>query len=323
MSVPGCFLPSLANHKEDEPVLLNFSQIVRLGITLFFLSSGLSFATPPDHATPFGGIDSPQVSTSKPARERIIDALESMRLPHERRPTGVAETVGWKSKPTIGMGTEPYASALKPFWKGNRFDRWRAMLSWFVIYEAEGGSPAQNSAVEIGGIEMWFFSISEGIWKRIQSDRFPSWHAAYSTNAIDKSNEKMFAEKRTTGLAATPTRHAMVHGGLSQVTTPWSNDPSRADLGAVFVSVKHRLVLKNPAVLDDRVTARLIVQAGADYYPFMGAKLADMGAAWVPGLGVGRFMMADKQWRYSTMIVVKEGYREAEILTGLPDRFDF
>lgn len=293
-------------------------------MVLFLFSSGLYGAMPPDTAISSGARDAQSVFTShEPSRERILYALESMRLPHERRPAGVPETVGWKSKPVIGMGTEPYASALKPYWKGNRFDRWRAMLGWFVIYEAEGGSPAQNSAVEIGGIEMWYLSTSERVWKRIQSDRFPSWHAVYSPNGIDKSSEKVFVEKRTTGLAATPTRHGMLHGGLSQANTPWSSDPSRSDLGAVFVSVRHRLVLKNPLAPDDRNDARLIVQAGADYYPYMGARLADLGADWVPGLGVGRFLMADKQWRYSTMIVVKEDFRETEVLSGLPDRFDY
>lgn len=255
--------------------------------------------------------------------ERIVCALQSMYIPHEVRPNGVPDHYGWKNKPSVGMGTEPYASSLRSTWSGYRFEKWRSMLSWFVVYEADGGNPAKNAAVEIGGIEMWYLSQADRIWRKLQSGIYPKWHGAYSTNAVDKAKAKVISEKRSNNLVVIPTNQSMVHGGLGHVETPWSKDPSRADLAAVFVSVKHRLVVRNPSAHDDRDKARLVVQAGADYYPFMGARVVDLNATSVPSIGLGRFLLADEHWRYSTMIVVKKGLRVKEVLSGLPDRFDY
>ena len=49
------------------------------------------------------------------------------------------------------------------------------------------------------------------------------------------------------------------------------------------------MALKDETGPDDRDDARLIVQAGADYYPFKGAKVADMAAGFfadVPDLAL-------------------------------------
>ncbi len=262
-------------------------------------------------------------TSSTTPRSRIIAALQSMQLRHEMRPSGVPETYGWKSKPSVGMGTEPYGLSVRSSWPGRRFDNWHAMLSWFVIYEAEGGNLAKNSAVEISGVELWYLSKKEFMWKRLQSDRYPKWQGAYSLNAINKSNEALYIERRSTGLVLAPTVRTMVHGGLGQVETPWNSETLRADIAAVFISVKHRLVLKDPKQTDDRFLAKLIVQAGADYYPYVGARVADLESPSVPSIGLGRFILASENWRYSTMIVVAPGIREAEVLKGLPDQFDY
>jgi hypothetical protein len=261
-------------------------------------------------------------SPNTPA-SRILAALKSMQLRHELRPAGVPENYGWKGKPSVGMGTEPYAASIRSTWPGRRFDDWHAMQGWFVIYETEGGSSARNSAVEIGGIEMWYLSRRDLTWRRLQSDQYPKWHGSYSTNAIDKSNEKPFMEKRPSGMVLAPSGQTMLHGGVGHIATPWNTETKRADLAAVFVSVKHRLVLKDATQLDDRAMAKLIVLAGADYYPYVGARLADLNAPSVPAIGLGRFLLATENWRYSTMIVVKEGISEEALLSGLPNRFDF
>lgn len=257
------------------------------------------------------------------ARDRISFALAEMQRPHELIPGGVPVGVGWRLRPGIGMGTEPYASNVRPWWPGIRFAQWKAMLSWFTVYEAEGGSPARNVAVEINGIEMWFLSASDLTWKRLQSGAVPSWRGGYASNAIDRAKESVFSSPTATGIALAPTRQSMVHGGLGQVATPWRTADDQADLAAVFVSVRHRLVKRSPDGSDDRSAARLVVQAGADYYPHIGARVADLGATYVPSVALGRFVRSAEAWRYSLMLVHGKSIDETRLLSGLPVAFDY
>lgn len=254
---------------------------------------------------------------------RLLQALKEMQLTHEAIPAGVADGVGWKTRPAEGMGTEPYASSIKPWWKGTKFAQWRSIVTWFTVYSEEGGNPAQNTGVEIAGIEAWYLSSIDGGWKRLQSSRLPTWHGAYATNAIDRSQDRIHSAPGAEGLVLAPSGRNMVHGGLGHADTPWTTDPQQADLSALLVSVRHRLVLKDEARPDDRAEARLIVQAGADYYPFKGAKVSDLNAAYVPAIGLGRFVRASPQWRYSLMVVATKGLTEMQLLKGLPVAFDF
>lgn len=276
----------------------------------------------PVAAAPATGLHAGPAAATAPA-ERVRLALKEMQLVHEAVPAGVADGVGWKTRPAEGMGTEPYASSIKPWWKGTRFAQWRSIVSWFTIYAEEGSNLAPNSAVEIAGIEAWYLSATDGVWKRLQSSRLPIWHGAYATNAIDRSQDRIHAAPGAEGLVLAPSGLNMVHGGLGHADTPWTSDPQEADLAAVLVSVRHRLVLKDVTRPDDAADAHLIVQAGADYYPFKGAKVGDMAAAYVPSIGLGRFVRASTQWRYALMVVTKKGLPESQLLRGLPAAFDF
>lgn len=272
-------------------------------------------------ATPEGRDDGWRIATMPAAR--LQRALKDMQLSHEATPAGVADGVGWKTRPAEGMGTEPYASSIKPWWKGTKFEQWRSIVTWFTIYAVEGSSFAPNAGVEVAGIETWYQSATEGVWRRLQSSRQPTWQGGYATNAIDRSQDRIHSSPGSEGLVLAPSAANMVHGGLGHVDTPWTENPLQADLGALLVSVRHRLVMKDTALPDDRSVAQFIVQAGADYYPFKGARVADMNAAYVPAIGLGRFVRASPQWRYALMLVVKKGLTEPQLLQGLPTSFDF
>lgn len=274
-------------------------------------------------AAPAGEAPSPPAAAALAPAERLRQALSDMQQVHEGVPAGVADGVGWKTRPAEGMGTEPYAASIKPWWKGTKFAQWRAIVSWFTVYAEEGGNPAENSGVEVAGVEAWYLSTTDREWKRLQSSLRPTWHGAYATNAIDRSVERIHAASSVEGLVLAPSRQNMVHGGLSHADTPWSADPERADLSALLVSVRHRLALKDAVGPDDRARARLMVQAGADYYPFSGAKVSDLNAAYVPSIGLGRFLRAGPDWRYSLMLVTRKNLSSTSLLQGLPAAFDF
>ncbi len=188
------------------------------------------------------------------------------------------------------------------------------MVTWFVIYPDESGNPAKNTAVEISGIELWSLSIKDKAWKLVQSSLTPTWSDIVAQDAINASNTKAFQTSTSTSAIYAPGPDNMMHGGLGHAVTPWNLSSGRADINALLVVIRHRLVLKDPKLADDRASARLGLQAGVDYYPFVGAKVSDLNASYVPGAGVGRFIKVTPNWRYSTTFIRSSRISEQELL---------
>lgn len=256
-----------------------------------------------------------EVGIAESPRARLQQAIADMNTPHEIVPAGVAQNVGWKFKPSIAMNTEPYGHAIGTWWKGTRYPYWRGILTWFVIYAAEGGNPAKNTAVEISGIELWYLSATTKTWRLVQANTTPVWTDAYAENAIDISRDQVFKRVDQAGASLAPSSKNIVHGGLGQAPTPWTNRADTADIDALYAVVKHRLVLKDPAGPDDRQVSRLGVQVGVDYYPWVGARVADLGAGmYLPGAGVGRFIQARSNWRYSSFVARSKRISETQLL---------
>lgn len=251
--------------------------------------------------------------------DRLKAAIADMTLAHEMPPAGVASTVGWKYKPAVAMGTEPYGSAIGSWWTGQRYPQWRGILTWFVIYPGENGNSATNSAVEINGMELWYLSAKDKVWRRLQAGGLPTWNDAYAQNAITASTSAFYKSANGATISFAPGTNNMVHGGLGQVSTPWNNATNQGDIDALYAVARHRLVLKNSAGVDDRARAKLVVQVGVDYYPWVGAKVTDLGAAnYLPGAGVGRFLLSTNGWRYSTLFLRSKRITEAQLLAVPP-----
>jgi len=257
---------------------------------------------------------SPASVSAEAAAARVRAAMADMTLGHEVIPAGVGTNVGWKYKPSIAMGTEPYGSAIGSWWSGTRFPEWRSMVTWFVIYPDETGNPAKNTAVEVSGLELWALSIKDKTWRLVQGSLIPTWSDIVAQDAINSSNTKAFQTSSPMSAIYAPGPDNMMHGGLGHASTPWNLSTGRGDINALLVVVRHRLVLKDPRAPDDRAIARLGLQAGVDYYPFVGAKVSDMNASYVPGAGVGRFLKVTPNWRYSTTFIRSNRITEQELL---------
>lgn len=306
-----------------NPSTTSFNQQPQATANSLAASSGTQPAPTGDSATASEALAPPVKYSAAQAANgltRLKDAIADMALPHEIPPAGVATNVGWKYKPAIAMGTEPYGSAIGSWWQGTRYPQWRGILTWFVIYPAEGGNPATNTAVEINGIELWYLSAKTKTWARIQSSALPTWGDAYSQNAVDRINSaSIYKASAPTTMIFAPAANNIVHGGLGQAPTPWDSTTDRADIDALLAIVRHRLVLKNSAGVDDRAQARLVVEAGVDYYPWVGAKISDLGTGtYLPGAGLGRFLRATNGWRYSTFLARSKRITEAQMLQAPP-----
>lgn len=182
------------------------------------------------------------------------------------------------------MGTEPYGSAVSSYGRGKRFAEWRAMLPWFVKYEGEPSNPARNVQVEISGIEWWVLSTNERRWIQVEAAFRPAWDSLYAPNAVDRIPMSAVG-REANGARRYSTNPEYMHGGLGQVSVLWTD--VRRDGHAAISAVHHRLVLERSDCSDQRSAADVGVQAGVDYYPFVGARLTDLEASYVPAAGVG------------------------------------
>jgi hypothetical protein len=248
---------------------------------------------------------------------RIAAALADMSTPNEVIPRGIASTAKWKYGANVTMGTEPYASSIPTWWvPGIRFAEWKAMTAWFVVYPGEQGNPAKNSAVEVDGLEMWVLTGTPRTWKKVQSARVPAWQGAFALNAVSNLGSVAVQSTPSGSRLYTPSNDYMIHGGLDQTAVPWVTGRG-ADIQAIYVSLRHRLVLCNPAGPDDRSAANIGIAVGVDYYPWVGAKVKDLGATYVPAAGVGRFFKAAADWKYSTVLIKKNTLAVNDLL-GMP-----
>ncbi|MFG6456816.1 hypothetical protein [Roseateles sp. BYS96W] len=266
-----------------------------------------------------------QAASLQQARvERLKAAIESMKVSqHELKPD-CDPCTGWRIKPLIVMGTEPYAESIPSNWTGTRYSFWKSVLPWFVIYEGAGGNQATNSAVEINGIEMWAYSLKDRTWSKLATGQHPTWNGSYGLDATTKSQAFQTYKSATASTTAfAPTKSHIVHGGLGQVETPWNSQTGKADLGALLVSVRFRLIPKNPELPDDRSKANFTLNVGADYYPWVGAQLADLNAAYVPASGLGQFLKATPDWRHATYFVSKSSLSTEKILKSPPPEFKY
>ncbi len=263
-----------------------------------------------------------QAASLQQARvERLKAAIESMKAPqHEVRPA-CNPCSGWGTKPLIVMGAEPYGSSIPSNWTGIRFEQWKAILPWFVIYEGVGGNTASNSAVEINGIELWGFSLKDRVWRKLNAAALPTWNGSYHLDAVAKSAARGFSAVSKATASFAPSASLIVHGGLGQVATPWDTTTGKDDVGALYVSVRHRLVVKSEKQQDDRSEANLTINVGADYYPWVGSQLSDLNANYVPAAGLGLFQKVTTKWRYATFFIAKTNLAPEQILKATPPAF--
>lgn len=244
-----------------------------------------------------------------------------MKRPHDFQLYGIKSTGGWHDGPFVVMGAEPYGRALPKWWReGIRFDEWRSVAGWFTVYLDARGSPASNAGVEINGMETWVLRRSTRRWELLRAQRRPMWQGAYHPNATDslrKSGGRMLVGDDD-GFVAVPTTAYMVHGGAHQTALPWTTE---ADMLALLVSIRHRLVTVDPKLPDDRTQARVGVIAGADYYPWLGAGMADLKAKYNPGAGSGRLIQSTPDWNYSTVLLRLPSLQADELLQLPPPAF--
>lgn len=253
--------------------------------------------------------------------DRLKAAIDSMKVAKHEALPACAPCHGWGVKPLVVMGTEPYASALPPNWAGLRAADWKGMGSWFVIYAGTKGNTATNTAVEVSGIELWYFSKTTKTWRLVQSAPRPKWDTAVGPDTVSLNAPPVVRVVGSESISYVPTATSVAHGGLPLTETPWNNATNKSDIDAIYLAVRHRLALRDPTGVDDRANANYVLNAGVDYMPSMFTRVRDLNATYAPGAGQGQYIKVTPQWRHSTLFLKSSSISEAQILSAAPPTF--
>ena len=212
-----------------------------------------------------------------PPLNTVETIISDMEEPHEGRPSGVPASYGWALGPRVGAGNGP--------------GDFRAFITWGQIYNDAEGNPAENTRVEMRGMEAYVFSLEKREWLLLQeAERVEG--AAYIENFVDDVNKPADVRYDDEDLVA-----VKLEDGYNYHFWPASGrvpiDPD--DIGGIFTTIQARLVVDDPDVPDDREQARLLLSMGADYW----LSLAAEWDQWTTNgdVGIGRFKYVTQKWQ--------------------------
>jgi hypothetical protein len=208
--------------------------------------------------------------------------LNDMTLPHEGYPHGVPANWNWAQGPEINMGNTPGA--------------FTAMIAWGQLYEAREGNPARNTRVQLRDIRSCVLSKADGQWQQLQYvHRIEG--AAYIEDFSGNANHPADVRNEQDGtISVTAGDGYNFHFWPSTITFTSRVTINPADIAAILTTCQARLIVGNPALPDDRATARYVMNMGGDYW-------IDLTAAWAPNyqhnddIGMGRFKYVTADWQ--------------------------
>jgi hypothetical protein len=245
------------------------------------------------------------VNNSGLSATKILKINKGMSLANEIIPKGLSPQSAWSKGAVVTMGVEPYGTSLPDWWPGIRPEEWHAMTPWFVIYPPVEGSPTHNARVEILGLEFWAYITSTNRWVLLDQGGQPTWMGLYNLSGGGRTGAALEQSPSPEGgVIVAPVNDMMIHGGLRQIDVPWG--VNGADISALMFIVRHRAVLDNPLLSDDRPLLRHGVSAGIDYYPWLGAKVKDLNAEYAPAAAKSRFERVTPEWRETGVLVYKD-----------------
>lgn len=205
-----------------------------------------------------------------------------------------APNVGWATKAYIGMGGASRGDATPAWWTPDNLTYkssigWGAITPWFVIYPGVGNT-ATNVRVKVYEILIHMLDKTTNKWVKLDTGLGkPAWANNFDFSLVTPlgaANTRIESDgnlsfKLSDGFYP-------IHGAFNRLDISQYIDP--LNIAAVFVHVKTQLILDDPLGVDDRVSAQLLLDIGADYYPSMTTKLSDFSPMqYVPAVGGSRF----------------------------------
>ncbi|RUT00376.1 hypothetical protein DSM106972_075040 [Dulcicalothrix desertica PCC 7102] len=224
----------------------------------------------------------------------VTTIISDMQAPQDAYPHGVPKHYSWANGAEIGMGNDP--------------KNFKAMMTWGQLYEAEQGNPATNTRVQIRNIKAYYLSKQDNQWRLLQSSKGVEG-AAYREDFAGDANKPADVRSESDG-----TISAKAGGGHNYHfwTTGGRASINPNDIGGIFTTIEARLILDDPNKLDDRETARYLLNVGGDYW-------LDLSAGWDNfktngGIATGRFKYVTTDWQAFNMTTLPA----AQIRTNEP-----
>lgn len=263
-----------------------------------------------------GGVLAAPLAFANPQAPTIDTVIADMTADNEAIP--INPKYNWQYKPATVMHS-PAGSSV-PTWFNYAKPEWcKSLLSWYTAFEAGGaggdeatGNQATNSRIQVRNLRVYVLSNATRQWSLVNSVAAPYtdlWKYPFAWAASMNA-----ADVRTAadgGYTIKPNYPNFHHGYGTTYSLP---DPQ--DVRAVYAQIEFRLVTENPALPDDRASARYVVNVGADYWP------GQQGYSWpyAPGIASGRYLLAKDYWRTATMLVPNkdQGATFAEMRSNLP-----
>lgn len=207
--------------------------------------------------------------------------IDDMSLPHEGKPHGVPANFDWASGPSVGMGNAP--------------GEFRAITAWGQLYEDASGNPASNTRVQLRSIRLYVLSKADGNWHLLQSSAMVHG-AAYVEDFAGDVNKPPAVRYEADG-----TLSVQAGDGYNYHFWPASGRASidPADIAGVFSTVQARLILDDPNGIDDRASARYLLNMGADYWLSLSAQWDQWKTN--GGVAMGRFRYVTPEWQSFNM----------------------
>lgn len=151
---------------------------------------------------------------------------------------------------------------------------WTGATFWGVVYQDHDiPTTATNTRIQFADWALWCWSNSQGQWVQYQSmaSGYGGYHGVTVVNGVF-TNQSAPARLRAETLGYSDKMD------VGYWTHVWANQASipANDIGGAAAWFRVRLIVDNPAGVDDRAQCNVVASCGSDWYRFA-------GASWAPG----------------------------------------
>jgi hypothetical protein len=212
--------------------------------------------------------------------------INDMTLAHEGLPHGVPEEYTWYKGPRVGTPQPPAG--------------WTAAVAWGQVYEWIEGNPAINTRVQIKDMEMYILKKSDALWHLLQESKRVFGEAYVEDYVNNISRPADIRQEADSSISVTCGDGYTFHFWPEQGRTAFPEN----DVAGCFVTVQARLILDDPQGIDDRDSARYLLNVGGDWWLNLDAEWNQ----WTTNtdMGIGRFRFVTSEWTSFNMITLDE-----------------
>jgi hypothetical protein len=169
----------------------------------------------------------------------------------------------------------------------------QALDWWSDLYVDAAGNPATNSRIAIRNVQLWWFNTSTNQWI---GGLGPAWDSSFDGGYYNEDFSGAQLSNISLSTEADGSHsYGTTQGEVAHTFAPFPRVPTTpANFGGLVVSVEAVLVLINPTGTDDRASAKLLYQVGADGYP----STTGPGIENNPGITASKFKYVTTSWQF-------------------------